>query len=64
MKAKELRSLSIDELKKKLTDSAEELFRLRFQHSTHQLENTARLRIVKHDIARIETVIRDSERSH
>lgn len=64
MKAKELRSLSIDELKKKLIDSREELFRLGFQHSTHQLENTARLRIVKNDIARIETVIRDSERSH
>jgi large subunit ribosomal protein L29 len=58
MKAKELRELTTEELTKKKKDFKEELFNLRFQHSTGQLENNARLAIIKKDIARIETVIR------
>jgi large subunit ribosomal protein L29 len=58
MKAKELRELTTEELKKKEKDFKEELFNLRFQHSTGQLENNARIAIIKKDIARIETVIR------
>jgi large subunit ribosomal protein L29 len=58
MKAKELKDLTVEELTKRRRDSKEELFNLRFQHSTGQLENTARLDLVKKDIARIETIIR------
>ena len=58
MKAKELKDLTVEELTKRKRDSKEELFNLRFQHSTGQLENTARLELVKKDIARIETIIR------
>jgi large subunit ribosomal protein L29 len=58
MKAKELRELTTEELTKKKKDFKEELFNLRFQHSTGQLENNSRISIIKKDIARIETVIR------
>jgi large subunit ribosomal protein L29 len=61
MKASELRELTIEELTKKKRDSKEELFNLRFQHSTGQLENTSRLAAVKRDVARIETLIRQKE---
>jgi len=61
MKAKELRELTKEELLRKKTDIKEELFNLRFQHSTGQLENTARMRLLKRDIARIETVLREKE---
>ncbi|MDD5153335.1 MAG: 50S ribosomal protein L29 [Thermodesulfobacteriota bacterium] len=57
MKAKDLRALSPDELQTKIKDLREELFRIKFQHSTQQLENTARFRLLKRDIARVETVI-------
>lgn len=58
MKANELRDLTREELLKRERDLKEEAFNLRFQHSTGQLENTARMRLVKKDIARIETVLR------
>lgn len=58
MKAGELRDLTAEELLKKKKDLKEEMFNLRFQHSTGQLDNTARLRQVRKDIARIETVLR------
>ncbi len=57
MKAKELKELTKEELLKKMRDFKEELFNLRFQHSTGQLDNTGRLRLLKLDIARIETVL-------
>jgi large subunit ribosomal protein L29 len=63
MKAKELKDLTVEELTKRRRDSKEELFNLRFQHSTGQLENTARLELVKKDVARIETIIRQKELS-
>ncbi|MEW6327465.1 MAG: 50S ribosomal protein L29 [Thermodesulfobacteriota bacterium] len=59
MKTKDLRALSPDELRTKVKDHREELFRLRFQHSIQQLGNTARLRLIRRDIARIETVLRE-----
>jgi large subunit ribosomal protein L29 len=59
MKASELRVLSKEELLKKLNDLKEELFNLRFQHARGQLENTSRIRIVKKDVARIMTVLRE-----
>ncbi len=63
MKAKELKELTVEELRKRERDSKEELFNLRFQHSTGQLENAARMGLVKKDIARIETIIRQKELS-
>jgi large subunit ribosomal protein L29 len=57
MKVKELNELTVEELTKKEKDCHEELFNLRFQHSTGQLDNTARLKVLKHDIARIETIL-------
>lgn len=59
MKGRELRDLTREELLKKKKDAKEELFNLRFQHSTGQLENTARLKLLKRDVARIETVLRE-----
>jgi large subunit ribosomal protein L29 len=59
MKAKDLRALSPDELKIKMKDIKEELFRIKLQHSIQQLENTARFPVLKRDIARIETVLRE-----
>jgi large subunit ribosomal protein L29 len=58
MKARELKELTAEELLKKEKDLKEELFNLRFQHSTGQLDNTARLKQVKKNVARLETVLR------
>ena len=57
MKAKELRDLKSEELIVKLNDFKSELFSLRFQLSTGQLENTARIKMVKKDIARVKTIL-------
>jgi large subunit ribosomal protein L29 len=59
--AAELRALSGEDLAGKLSESKEELFNLRFQNATGQLENNARLRTVRRDIARIYTVLRERE---
>ena len=61
LSAPELRELSADELATRLRESREELFNLRFQAATGQLDNHGRLRIVKRDIARIYTVLRERE---
>jgi len=61
MKANELKDLTVEELLKKKKDVKEEVFNLRFQHSTGQLENTARMKLVKRDVARIETIIKEKE---
>ncbi len=61
MKALELRKMTYQELSDKLDESKEELFNLRFQIVTNQLDNTARLKQVKRDIARIATVMREQE---
>ena len=57
MKAAELRELSSAELKEKLSESKQELFNLRFQNATNQLDNTGRIKEVRKNIARIQTVI-------
>ena len=59
--APELRELSTDELATRLRESKEELFNLRFQVATGQLDNNKRLQTVRHDIARIYTVMRERE---
>lgn len=61
MRAAELRDLPYEELQEKLAESKEELFNLRFQLATNQLDNTARMRSVRRDIARIATAIREQE---
>ena len=57
MKTKELRNLQTKELETKLGDLKEELFNLRFQHATNQLDNTSRIKEVRKNVARISTVI-------
>jgi large subunit ribosomal protein L29 len=57
----ELRKLNYKELGEKLDESKEELFNLRFQLVTNQLDNTSRIKEVKRDVARIATVMREQE---
>ncbi|AXK86474.1 MULTISPECIES: 50S ribosomal protein L29 [Nocardia] len=59
--AAELRELTEEELVSRLRESKEELFNLRFQMATGQLDNNRRLRVVRHEIARIYTVMRERE---
>ena len=61
VKAKELKNLSAEELAKKLDELKKDLFMLRMQHATNQLDNPMRLNAVKKDIARIKTIIREKE---
>ena len=61
MKAKELKNLSAEELGKKLDELKKDLFMLRMQHATNQLDNPMRLNAVKEDIARIKTIIREKQ---
>jgi large subunit ribosomal protein L29 len=60
-KATELRELPDDELTSRIESAKEELFNLRFQLATGQLDNPARLKEVRHDVARIATVLRERE---
>jgi len=59
MKAKEIRDLNNEDLIEQIRTSRKELFGLRFQHATGELENTAGLRAVKHDLARALTIARE-----
>ncbi len=61
MKAFDLRELTTQELEDRLAEAKAELFNLRFQLATNQLDNSARLREVRRDIARLSTVIREQE---
>jgi large subunit ribosomal protein L29 len=61
VKALELRDMSLDELKGKETDLRKELFNLRFQQATGEIENPLRIRTVKRDIARVMTVLKEKE---
>jgi large subunit ribosomal protein L29 len=60
-KAAELRDLPADELHARIDSAKEELFNLRFQLATGQLDNPARMRVVRHEVARIATVLRERE---
>ena len=59
MKVNDIRNLSPDEQSSKLSSLKEELFNLRFQHATGQLDNPMRIRDVKRSIAQIKTVLRE-----
>lgn len=61
MKVVELRELDTPQLSEKLSEYRKELFNLRFQHATAQLENTQRICVVKKNIARIQTIQREKE---
>jgi large subunit ribosomal protein L29 len=57
MKSKEIRAMNPEEVRSKLADAREELMKLRFQQVTGQLTDTSRLRILRRDIARMETIL-------
>ena len=61
MKAKELKNLSVEQLTKKLEGLKKDLFMLRMQHATNQLDNPMQIAAVKKDIARVKTIIREKE---
>ena len=62
MKASEIRELNTEELKQRELDIAEELFNLRFQLATSQLENKMRVPQLKKDLARVKTIIREKQK--
>ena len=61
MKTSEIREMSLDEMQRKAADLKEELFNLRFQHEIGQLENPMKMKQTKRDIARIKTIVKESE---
>ena len=61
MKAKDIRNMNDQELNNQLSSLKEELFNLRFQHATGQLDNPLKIKEVKQDYARVKTVIRERE---
>jgi len=63
MKVSEIRELTIDELRQRELDIAEELFNLKFQRATAQLENKMRVRQVRRDLARVKTIIQEKQTS-
>jgi large subunit ribosomal protein L29 len=62
MKPAEIRELSVEQIRTKVTDAREELMKLRFQQVTGQLTDFSRLRILRRDIARMETLLHEAER--
>ena len=63
MKPKEYREKSLEELKSRAVDLKAELFNLRFQHFTGQLENSMKIRELKRDVGRLLTIIREKEQA-
>ena len=59
MKSSEIKEMNLDEMQRKISDLKEELFNLRFQHEIGQLENPQKMKQVKRDIARINTIRRE-----
>ena len=63
MRAEEIREMTADDIKSRVTELEEERFRLRFRSATEPLENPLRLRTIRKDIARLKTVLTERERS-
>ena len=63
MKANEIRKMSAEQLNEKLVGLKKDLFLLRMQHATNQLDNPVKIRETKHDIARVKTVLRELQAS-
>jgi large subunit ribosomal protein L29 len=61
MKTEEIRALSIEEIKAKELELTQELFNLRLRHTTGQLENPLRLRLLRKDIARVKTIMAEKQ---
>ena len=61
MKVKEIREMTTDEINKKIVDAKQELFNLRFQQATGNLEKPSRIKELRHDVARCKTVLRERE---
>ena len=61
MKVKEIRELSTKDINEKIVSAKEELFNLRFQQSTGSLEKPSRIRELRHEVARLKTVLRERE---
>ncbi len=61
MKVKEIRELSTEDIQAKIKENKEELFNLRFQQATGSLEKPSRIRELRHDVARMNTVLRERE---
>ena len=61
MKAGEIRDMGPEEIQRKILDLKEELFNLRFQHEIGQLENPQKMKQTKRDIARLNTILRETE---
>ena len=61
MKASEIRKMNVEQLNEKLTSLKKDLFMLRMQHATNQLDNPMQIAAVKKDIARVKTIIREKE---
>ncbi len=64
MKPAEVRELDVEELQRRVAETRRELFNLRFQHATGQLENTGQLKEVRKNIARLLTVLNQKEREN
>lgn len=62
MKTADIRKMSVEEMEGKLTDTRDELMKLRFQQVTGQLTDTSRMRQLRHDIARFETILNEMSR--
>jgi large subunit ribosomal protein L29 len=63
LNAQEVRKLAAEEIRTKITDARDELMKLRFQQVTGQLTDTSRLTILRRDIGRMETILRETERA-
>ena len=64
MEIKEIRALSADEIKAKISDMRHELMNLRFQQITGQLTDTSRLRTIRRNVARMETILTEIQKAH
>jgi len=63
MKAEEIRKLSPEEIRTKIADARDEMMKFRFQQVTGQLTDPSRLKVLRRDIARMETILREIERA-
>ena len=63
MKAEDIRKLAAEEIRTKIADAREEMMKLRFQQVTGQLTDSSRLTFLRRDIARMETILRETERA-
>lgn len=61
MRPNEIREMSLEDVKAKLEELTEERFRLRFRSATESIENPMRFRIIRRDIARLQTILREKE---